>query len=112
MSRTSFQPHSAGLDALARSAQMGQITATAAGVGLRYAEALARRYSRTGQHAGSYRVREETVPAGRLNRPRRGAILENTAPHGATVEAGSRSQGRTGRRIMNEAIPIIEAMGG
>ena len=91
---------------------MGRISTQAASVGQAYVEVLARRYSRTGQHAGSYRVREEMVPSGRQNRPRRGAVLENTAPHGTTVETGSRSQGRTGRRFLNEAIPIIEAMRG
>ena len=91
---------------------MGHISTQAASVGQAYVEVLARRYSRTGQHAGSYRVREEMVPSGRQERPRRGAVLENTAPHGTTVETGSRSQGRTGRRFLNEAIPIIEAMRG
>ncbi len=84
MARSGYVPDRAGMRALARSAGIGAACVAAANKGRAEAERIAPRDS--GEYANSFRVRAETVRAGRANEPRAGAVLENVSDHAAAVE--------------------------
>jgi len=103
-----YKPNPAGMRALGQSPGVGQAMVRAAERGKWAAERSARAYSRSGQYAGSFRVRQTDVIAGRSNERRAGAVLENVAPHGTANEFEGRTRRRTGRHHLERAIPLIE----
>lgn len=101
---SSYKPDRAGMDALVQSLDMGRAMVQVAEVGRRWAESAAPRDS--GEYAGSFQVRQETVRfRGRFSGDRAGAVLENTAPHAAAVEW------RQGRHVLARAVDVIERGG-
>lgn len=97
-----YKPDRRGLREIGMSSGVQQASVEAAERGKAYAEAMAPRDS--GTFARSFRVRPETVNAGRSNEPRAGAVLENTAPYARYV----RSKGDS---FMYNLVPIIEGRG-
>lgn len=85
--RVRYVPDHKGIAALALGGEMAAAMLHIANDGARIARglALADAYD-TGEYADSFTVRPAIVTAGWKNEPRRGAVIENTAPHAAAVE--------------------------
>jgi hypothetical protein len=102
-----YRPNREGFAELAVSPQ---VRAALLEVGLTaktYAEGLSEEFRRTGEYAGAFEVTELTVIHRRG--PRAAVRLENTAPHAAAVEWGTRSEQKP-HRVLGRTLDALHTL--
>lgn len=85
-----YQADPAGMRRLMNSSQMSRVSVQAGQEGLARARATAPRKS--GAFASGFEVVAKTVPGGRHDEPRSGAVIQNTAPHAGYVRRSASAQ--------------------
>lgn len=99
-----FTVNESGLRALHNSGSMSRAVVAAAEQGLARARNAAPR--RTGAFTAGFEVVPATVPGGRQNRPRAGALIINEVPYAAYVR-----KSKAAKSFMSQIVPHVTAVG-
>lgn len=100
MPKVNYERNTQGMAAFTKSAAMGDAMLGVAQEGVAFARSIAP--TKTGAYKASIKAQQVTVPVGKANDKRAGAMISTDSPYGGVVEHNAKVLNRTADHLRNK----------